>query len=172
MDRQGGRLMHLLDTELVWALRDAKAGRGEAGPANWAAAQDVCGLFVSALALAELAAGAARIERADKAGAAAIRRWLDGKVAAAFDGRVLPVDAAVARRAAALGYPGLRDGLVAATALEHGLTLVTRRAAAFRIGRVRTIDPWRQAPDAPVEEDWRQASRTGPLWLKNLFARG
>lgn len=164
--------MHLLDTPVVWVLRRAKAGRSEPGPTGWAAAQPRTGLFVSALTLAELAAGAAQVERIDKAGAAAIRRWLADRVAPAFDGRVLPVDAAVARRAAALGYAGLRDGLLAATALEHGLTLATRRAAAFRPGRVRTVDPWRHAPDTPADEDWRQASRSGPLWLKTLFARG
>lgn len=164
--------MLLLDTGVVWGLRDIKAGRGDAGVVHWAAAQSRTALFVSALTLAELAAGAVQIERTDADGAAAIRRWLDDKVAPAFDGRVLAVDAAVALRAAALRYPALRDGLFAATALEHGLTLATRRTAAFRLGRVKTVDPWRHAPGAPAAEDWRQASRTGPVWLKNLFARG
>jgi toxin FitB len=68
----------------------------------------------------------------------------------------------------------MRDALLAATALEHRLTLATRDPAAFRTGRVRTIDPWSWVPGAPAEEaeDWREATRGGPLWLKNLFARG
>lgn len=165
--------MHLLDTPVVWELRGARAGRADPGLASWAAGQARTGLFVSALTLAELATGAAQIERMDKAAAAAVRRWIDGPVTAAFDGRVLPVDAAVARRAGMLGYPDLRDGLLAATALEHGLTLATRTPAAFRTGRVRTFNPWGYTPEAAEDDtDWRQASRTGPLWLRNLFVRG
>lgn len=165
--------MHLLDTEVVWELRGAKTGRGDREVSAWAAKQARTGLFVSALSLAELAAGAVQIERTDKAGAAAVRRWIELQVTAAFDGRVLPVDAVIARRAGALDYPDLRDGLLAATALEHGLTLATRRPTAFRLGRVRTINPWRHHRDTVEEDiDWRQASRGGTSWLKNLFVRG
>jgi len=166
--------MFLLDTAVVWELRGAKAGRGDEGLARWVAAQPPTGLFLSALTLAELAAGAVQVERADKAAAAAIRRWIDDRVLPAFDGRVLAIDAAVARRAGGLGYPAQRDALVAATALEHGLTLATRDAAAFRIGKVRVFDPWGYDPAATGDEDgdWRQASRAGPVWLKNLFVRG
>lgn len=166
--------MHLLDTAVVWELRGAKAGRGDPGVARWAAGQARTGLFVSALTLAELGTGAAEIDRTDKAGAAAVRRWIEGQVMAAFDGRILPIDAAVARRAIGLGYPDLRDGLLAATALEQGLTLATRYPAAFRLGKVKTFNPWGYAPTAVDEDDadWRQASRAGPLWLKNLFVRG
>jgi predicted nucleic acid-binding protein len=165
--------MHLLDTELVWELRGAKAGRGDPGLASWAGAQARTGLFISALTLAELAAAAGQVERTDKAAAAAIRRWIDNKVAAAFDGRVLPVDAAVARRAATLGYADMRDGLIAATALEHGLVLATHNVAAFRAGKVKTFNPRGYAPSVAEDDmDWRQASRGGPLWLRNLFVRG
>lgn len=165
--------MHLLDTDVVWELRGAKAGRADAGLTNWIAGQAHNSLFVSALALAELAAGALQVERTDKAAAAAIRHWIEGPVTTAFDGRVVPVDAAVARRAMALGYADLRDGLVAATALEHGLTIATRHPAAFRTGKVKTFNPWGYAPEpVPDDADWRQASRSGPLWLKSLFVRG
>ena len=91
----------------------------------------------------------------------------------AFDGRVLPIDAAVARRATGLDYAELRDALMAATALENGLTLTTRQTATFRTGRVKTFNPWRYTVEAATDDiDWRQASRAGPLWLKNLFVRG
>ncbi len=168
--------MILLDTDVLWQLRHGAGGRGDAAVAAWAARQSLGNLFVSALALAELGAGARSIERADKAGAAALRRWADGAVRRAFDGRILPVDAAVATRAATLGYANAVDGLIAATALEQGLTLATGSPAAFRAGKVRTVNPWRYAPaagDPPVEDgDWRQASRGGATWLRNLFARG
>lgn len=165
--------MHLLDTDVVWELRGARAGRADAGLARWVAGQAPTGLFVSVLTLAELAAGALQVERTDKVAAAAIRRWIEGPVTAAFDGRVVAVDAAVARRAMTLAYADLRDGLVAATALEHGLTLATRHPAAFRTGKVRTFNPWGYTPEPVADDaDWRQASRSGPLWLKSLFVRG
>jgi toxin FitB len=165
-------MMHLLDTEVVWELRGARAGYADAALASWAAGQARTGLFVSALTVAELGGAALQLERTDKSAAAAVRRWIEGPVLAAFDGRVVPVDAAVARRAMALGYPDLRDGLMAATALEHGLALATRHPAAFRTGKVKTFNPWGYSPDATEDDDWRQAGRGGPLWLKNLFVRG
>ncbi|MES1973762.1 MAG: type II toxin-antitoxin system VapC family toxin [Pseudomonadota bacterium] len=164
--------MYLLDTGVVAELRKAKAGRSDPGLARWAAGIASQNLFLSALSLVELDAGAAHLERRDKAGAAAVRAWIDGQVMAAFEGRILPVDAAVARRRAGLPYADARDGLLAATALEHGLTLVTRHAAAFRAGRVKTFNPWGYAPEAPEEDqDWAQAPRAGPQWLKSLFVR-
>ena len=168
--------MILLDTDVLWELRHGPGGRGDAAVAAWAAGQSRGNLFVSALALAELGAGARSIERVDKAGAAALRRWSEGSVRRAFEGRILPIDAGVAMRAATLGYANAIDGLIAATALEQGLTLATGNPAAFRMGKVRTVDPWRYAP-APGElladdGDWRQASRGGATWLRNLFARG
>ncbi len=167
--------MILIDTDVLWELRHGGGGRGDPAVAAWAARQSRGNLFVSALTLGELVAGARSIERVDKGGAAALRRWSDGAVRRAFDGRILSIDAAVAARAAALGYANVIDGLIAATALEHGLTLATGSPAAYRTGKVRTLDPWRQAPEpaAPtIEDDWRQASRGGATWLRNLFARG
>lgn len=165
-------MMYLLDTQVVWELRSARAGLADPALASWAAGQSRTSLFLSALTVAELASGALQVERADKAAAAAIRRWIEGPVTMAFDGRVVAIDAAVARRAMTLGYPDLRDGLIAATALEHGLTLATRQPAAFKTGKVKTFNPWGYSPDTTDDDDWRQAARGGPLWLKNLFVRG
>jgi hypothetical protein len=164
--------MHLLDTEVIFELRHAKAGQTDAGLAAWAAAIPREDMFISALALLELEDEAARTERRDKTAGAALRAWIGAQVMHAFEGRILPVDAAVARRRAALPYADARDGLLAATALEHGLTLVTRNSAAFKAGRVRTFNPWGWRPEASEDDsDWRQAARTSSLWLKNLFVR-
>lgn len=164
--------MYLLDTAIVFELRAAKAGRTDAGLAAWAAAVPREDMFISALTLLELEEDAARLERKDKAAGAALRAWLGDQVMKAFEGRILPVDAAVARRRAQLPYADTRDALLAATALEHGLTLVTRNGAAFKAGRVRTFDPWGYTPASSEEDaDWRQAARTSSLWLKNLFVR-
>jgi len=165
--------MFLLDTEVIWALRNAKRESGEAPMIGWVATQPRTSLFISALTLAELGAVAMQIERTDKASASGVRQWIDSAVPAAFEGRTVSVDAVVTRRAAALGYPHLRDGLFAATALEHGLTVATRSPASYRSGKVRTFNPWSYSAGADAESgDWRQASRSGPVWLKNLFVRG
>ena len=164
--------MYLLDTGVVLELRKAKAGRTDPGLTGWAAGISRQSLFLSTLSLLELETGAAAAERKDKAVGAALRSWIDGQVLPAFEGRVLAIDTAVVRRRAQLAYADSRDGLLAATALEHGLTLVTRTPAAFKAGRVKVFNPWGYAPDAFDEEaDWGQAARTGPLWLKNLFVR-
>lgn len=163
--------MFLLDTPVVLELRKAKAGRTDAGLATWAAGVSPQTLFVSALTLLELENGAARAEARDKAAGAALRDWIGAQVMPAFDGRILAVDAAVVRRRGQLPYADGRDGLLAATALEHGLTLVTRNTAAFKAGRVKLFNPWGYTPDADEDDDWGQAARTGPMWLKNLFVR-
>jgi predicted nucleic acid-binding protein len=164
--------MYLLDTRIVVEIGKAKSGGTDPGLAAWAAGVDRQRLFVSAIALLELDAAAAHLARRDRSAGGVLQAWIDDRVMAAFEGRILPVDAPVARRRAQLAYPDSRNGLLAATALVHGLTLVTRNLAAFRAGRVRTFDPWGYVPDAGDEDsDWRQAARTGSLWLKNLFVR-
>ena len=164
--------MYLLDTPIVLELRRARAGRTDAGLATWAAGVSPQSLFISALTLLELEATVERLERRDKTAGAALRAWLDDRVMRAFEGRVLPIDAAVARRRARLPHADARNALLAATAVEHGLTLVTRNVAAFKAGRVKTFNPWGYAPE-PTEDDadWRQVARTGPMWLRNLFIR-
>ena len=164
--------MYLLDTEIVLELRKARAGGTDPGLASWAAGVDRQDLFLSATTLIELDEAAARLARSDKAAGAALAAWIDGQVMTAFDGRILPVDATVARRRGQLALPEPRDALLAATALTHGLVLVTRTPAAFKAARVKTFNPWGWNPDAAEEDvDWRQAARTGPLWLRNLFVR-
>lgn len=165
--------MFLLDTDIVWQLRGATA----ADPAltAWVARQQRTGLFVSALTLVELGIAADGMARADKQAGAAVRLWAESRVVSAFEGRVLAVDARVAGRAARLGHPNLTDGLIAATALEHGLVLATRTPAAFRATKAKLLDPGSSAAsdaDGSQDADWRQASRGGPVWLRNLFARG
>jgi toxin FitB len=161
--------MYLLDTDVVAALRKAKAQPAEAGLPGWARSVPRDQLFVSALTLVELEA-ACRQPR-DKAAVARLQQWLDEQVVPAFEGRILAVDLAVTRRRRGVALADDRDALLAATGLEHGLTLATRRGGAYKAGRVRLVDPWAYTPQDDL--DWREAARAGgPQWIKNLFVRG
>jgi predicted nucleic acid-binding protein len=165
--------MYLLDTPIVLELRKARAGETDAGLAAWASGVARERLFLSALSLVELGALADKAAQGDKSRGAALRAWIDDQVVPAFEGQILPLDTAVARRRNMLAVADTRDALFAATALEHGLTLVTRTPAAFKRARVRLFDPSGYEPDNVTQGgDWRDAARSGPLWLRNLFVRG
>lgn len=87
------------------------------------------------------------MERKDGAQAAVLRRWIDRQVILPFEGKILPIDAEVALRCAPLHVPDprpKRDAFIAATALVHGLTVVTRNVRDFEPMGVRTLNPWEQ----------------------------
>ena len=128
-------------------------------------------MFLSAASLLELENTAAAAARRSKDAGAAWREWLDGQVLPAFEERILPVDAAVIRRRAQIPYPEDRDGILAATALVHKLALVTGEPRKYRAGRVRVLDPASFALDGAEDGDWREATRSGAAWLRNLLIR-
>jgi predicted nucleic acid-binding protein len=100
---------------------------------------------VSAITLLELEMGVLQIERRDGAQGAVLRVWLDGHVLPAFAGRVLAVDAAVALQCARLHVPDMRserDAMIAATAMVHRMTVVTRNVADFESSGVALLNPW------------------------------
>ena len=165
--------MYLLDTPVVFELSKARAGRADPSLTDWAGEVARERLFLSAISLVELENAAARAGRRDKAAGAALRAWISDQVVPAFDGHILALDAAVARRRGELALADTRDALFAATALEHGLTLVTRNLAAFKGTRVRLFDPsGYRSEDLGDGGDWRTAGQTRPPWLRNLFIRG
>jgi predicted nucleic acid-binding protein len=138
--------MFVLDTNVVSELRKAKAGKANPKVEAWARKVPVGGLYLSAITLLELETGVLLIERRDTAQGAVMRRWLDEHVLPAFANRILPIDAAVALRCARLHVPDRmseRDALIAATALVHGMTVVTRNVADFEPSQVAIVDPWR-----------------------------
>lgn len=137
--------MFLLDTNVVSELRKVGDGRADPGVLAWLARTDAASCHVSALTLMELEIGILRIERRDPAQGALLRRWMEGRVLPEFAGRTLPVDAAVALRCARLHVPdprAERDALIAATALVHGMTVVTRNVADFMATGVPLLNPW------------------------------
>lgn len=93
----------------------------------------------------ELEIGVRRIDRRDSRQGAILQAWLDRHVLQAFDGRILPIDTAIALRSAQLHVPNpfpTEDGLIAATALVHGMTVVTRNVADFAGTGVAVFNPW------------------------------
>ena len=137
--------MYLLDTNVVSELRKVRTGKSDRYVAAWSNAVDVSELYVSAVTIEELEIGVLRIERRDTAQGELFRRWLDDQVRPAFADRVLPIDTNVARKSAGLQVPDprpVRDGFIAATALVHGLVLVTCNLSDFEPMGVRLLNPW------------------------------
>jgi len=102
-------------------------------------------LGVSAITILELERGVLLIERRDVRQGAQLRTWLEGSILRQFQDRVLVIDTAVARRCAALHVPDRRaerDALIAATALVHVMTIVTRNIADFAATQVPLLNPW------------------------------
>ena len=93
----------------------------------------------------EIEMGVLAVERRDATQGALLRRWLEEHVLPAFDDRILPVDTQVARQCAQLHVPDRRaerDALIAATALIHRMTVVTRDITDFEPMKVKLLDPW------------------------------
>lgn len=137
--------MFVLDTNVVSELRKAKAGKAHPNVTAWAATVPPSSLYLSAITIVELETGVLLVERRDPAQGAILRAWMDSHVLPAFAGRVLPIDSAVALQCARLHVPdprAERDALIAACALVHGMTVVTRNVADFEPTRVPLLDPW------------------------------
>ena len=137
--------MYLLDTNVVSELRKTRSGKADGNAVAWAASVPPLGLFLSAITILELETGVLLVERRDPAQGGMLRIWLNDHVLPAFAGRILAVDTLVAQRCARLHVPDPRadrDALIAATALCHGLTVVTRNVADFEPTGVQILNPW------------------------------
>jgi len=135
----------LLDTNVVSELRKVRTGKADKRVAKWADSVSATDLYLSAISVQELETGVLLVERKDVAQGRMLRTWLEEHVLPAFSGRILPVDETVARRSAALHVPDpapVRDSLIAATALVHGMTVVTRNVSDFEAMGVTLLDPW------------------------------
>jgi predicted nucleic acid-binding protein len=141
--------MFLVDTNVVSEFRKIESGRADGRFARWARNTAIEDLYVSVITLMELEIGILRIDRKDQRQGLMLRSWLEIHVRPEFQGRTLSVDAAVARRCAQLHVPDPqpdRDALIAATALVHDLTVVTRNVQDFRHAGLRLLNPWAAQP--------------------------
>jgi predicted nucleic acid-binding protein len=141
--------MYLLDTNVISELR--KAGNGKADPnvIKWLSDLDATRFYISAVTIMELELGIFRVGRRNAAQGALLRTWMDNRVLPEFTDRTLPIDEAVALRCAQLHVPDPRperDAYIAATALVHGLTIVTRNVVDFKSTGVTIINPWEATP--------------------------
>jgi predicted nucleic acid-binding protein len=138
--------MFLLDTNVISELR--RPDKADRKVVAWANAVPAANFFVSVISILEIELGARLIERRDAAQGVILRRWINTHVLARFEGRILAIDTAVAQRCAQLHVPNPRaerDALIAATALVHGLTVVTRNVGDFEPTCVPLLNPWSDA---------------------------
>jgi predicted nucleic acid-binding protein len=139
--------MYLLDTNILAELRKAGDGKADAGVIAWLSRTDAASFYVSAITLMEIELGILLLERRDVRQGAMLRAWMESRVLPEFSARTLPVDQAVALRCAKLHVPDPRsdrDAWIAATALVHGMAVVTRNVADFSPTGVQVINPWRR----------------------------
>jgi predicted nucleic acid-binding protein len=135
--------MFLLDTHVISELR--RPDKADHNVVAWASRIPVNGFFLSAISILEIELGALLVARKDAAQGEVLRAWIDDRILPRFEGRILAVDTAVAQHCARLHVPdprAERDSLIAATALVHGLTIVTRNVADFQPTGVALLNPW------------------------------
>lgn len=131
----------LLDTNVVSEIRKQTP---DAGVASWFASVPADRLFLSVLAVGEIRHGIERLGRRDPAQAEIFERWLS-QLVGGYGDRLIPVTERIAQAWGRLNYPDpvpVVDGLMAATALVHDWTLVTRNVADVRSTGVRLLNPF------------------------------
>jgi toxin FitB len=135
----------LLDTNCISELVKP---RPAAGVVDWIEAADEAILYLSVLTLGEIRKGLAGLSQGRRR--THLETWLEVELQQRFAGRIVPIDRAIADRwglitvaAKAKGKTlSVIDGLLAATALHHNLTVVSRNAADFAMAQVQVLNPW------------------------------
>lgn len=137
--------MYILDTNVISELRKAKQGKTAPNVLAWAACVPSQQLFLSAITILEIEIGILSIARKDTNQAQVLKRWLEHQIIPTFEHRILDISLPICRRCAALHVPNRqpdRDAFIAATALEHNMTIVTRNTIDFEDKGVQLVNPW------------------------------
>ena len=135
--------MFLLDTNVISELR--RPDRANQNVLRWTGAQDHRLFYISVATVMELKYGALILGHSDAAAGQIFVNWIDRNVLPDFSERTLHITAEVALICAGLHVPhkrGERDAWIAATALVHDLTVVTRNVRDFESTGVRLLNPW------------------------------
>ncbi len=135
--------MYLIDTNVLSEMR--KLSKAHPHVRRWVASVDAAAMFLSVISIFEMEKGVLSMERRDPQQGSALRIWLNTRVLSAFRGRILPIETEIATRCAALHVPNPRsdrDSFIAATALVHGMTVVTRNVSDFQPTGVALLNPW------------------------------
>ena len=135
--------MYILDTNVVSELR--KGRKAHRNVRRWALTIPASLLYLSVVSILELEIGILLMQRRDPKQGGILRAWMDEHVLPSFSARILAIDTVVAQRCAALHVPNPRsdrDALIAATALVHGMTVVSRNVSHFGPTGVAVVNPW------------------------------
>jgi hypothetical protein len=137
--------MYLLDTNVLSELRKAKTNKINKAVEAWAGNVPASTLYLSVITVLEIELGVLLKERKDPRQGNILRVWLNDHVIPTFRARILAVDTSIAVKCAILYVPepkSYRDSLIAATAIVHKLTIVTRNVSDFIQTGVNIINPW------------------------------
>ena len=135
-------MSYLVDTNVLCELR--KGGRADRNVVDWFRKRESRELFLSVLTIGEVRRGVERIRRRDPTSASALEHWL-GRTVDAFADRIIGVDRAIAEHWGHLGTPDpvpAIDALIAATAIERDLVVVTRNVKHIAGTGARFVDPF------------------------------
>ena len=135
--------MYVLDTNVLSELRAGKP-RAEPSVIRWAQSVPLKQIYLSAITILEVELGILQLERRNPPQGSALRAWFRG-IPATFEGRILPFTSEIAIRCATLHVPDPapeRDAMLAATAMTHGMTMVTRNVGDFIMAGLDVLNPW------------------------------
>lgn len=141
--------MFLLDTNILSEIRKISQGKADPALARWTRTVDFDRCYLSVITLLEIEQGILRVQhRGDEAQFLRLQKWLNETVLPTFEPRILPVDHHTARICARLHIPDRRpynDALIAACAIRHNLTLVTRNTRDFLALQVPLFNPFSES---------------------------
>ncbi len=137
--------MFLLDTNVISELRKAKSGKADKNVITWAKNVPSSSLYLSVITILELEMGVLLVERRDSLQGKVLRDWLNKQVLPIFSQHTLDMTTAIAQCCAKLHVPNPcsdRDAIIAATAIVHGMKVVTRNVEDFESTQVELLNPW------------------------------